>query len=140
MIPDDLRADHQLQPRRGDVVTLHERIEAAVRERMAVAQAASPGPWRLDPDFDDVFAVDDERCAEAYALTGRQQRATAAHIAANDPARILRDCERDLKVLERHAPAYEIPLRWVCRSRCKPVPCPELVETAEAYGITEEAA
>ena len=128
------------------MTTLHERIEAAVRERMAVAQAATPGPWSVDDHTyaETIYAGDDHTAVIAGGRWGGEASVfhsteDAIHIAANDPARILRDCERDLKVLERHAPAYEIPGRWVCRSRCKPVPCPELVEMAEAYGITEEA-
>ena len=69
-------------------MTLHERITAAVEKRLAVAQAASQphgGRWPMR-----MFA----------AALGPD---IAEHIADNGPARIIRDCRRDLKVLGRHA-------------------------------------
>jgi len=69
----------------------------------------------------------------------RYRLANATFIAANDPPRIIRDCQRDLKVLARHNREPGVLSAWVCR-RCRPVrrgPCAELLDLAEAYGIEE---
>jgi len=138
------------------VTTLHERIEAAVRERMALAEAAAadateewyryeryveakhPHPQIFDADEEPVLWL---------AMDGTQ--AVMDHIAANDPGRIVRDCERDLKVLGRHKQvvaegwgkdALVCELTWMA-SDGWPIdwPCDDIRDLAEAYGITEEA-
>jgi hypothetical protein len=69
----------------------------------------------------------------------------AAHIAANDPDRILRDVARDLDVLERHRDHYKLEPdagAWWCDQCDYPwIQCPELFGEhglAAAYQITDE--
>jgi hypothetical protein len=134
------------------VSPLHERIETAVKQRQAVAQAATPGPWQA---FGDSVAapIDQCNCAgggewphepgcgqEQIVYNTRELDAT--FIAANGPARIIRDCQRDLKVLERHVASPAFTERPVCLTCRRPgymmielLPCPELRDLAEAYGI-----
>ncbi|HEX3852631.1 MAG TPA: DUF6221 family protein [Polyangiaceae bacterium] len=66
-------------------------VTARLDEDEHTALAASPGPWHLNEEGDTVLAVDDIAAAEAFALSGPQQRATAAHIARHDPAHVLRE-------------------------------------------------
>lgn len=78
---------------------------------------------------------------------GDQANRNAAHIAANDPATVIRHCERDLKVLERHpgdrvycpgcgfGPPYA---KDGTEYRSHSRDCPEIADLATAYGITEE--
>lgn len=102
---------------------LHDQLEAAIKERLAVAQAAL-AVWP-EPDF--------------YA--SRPQ--WFAHINANGPDRVIRDCERDLKVLMRHGPArrlggtHEICAHdWADSDGWLSMwPCAEIADLAEAYGI-----
>jgi hypothetical protein len=68
-------------------------LTAQVDEDERVALASSPGPWCLNAEGDEVWAVDDELVAEVHALSSNQLRATAAHIALYDPARALREVE-----------------------------------------------
>jgi hypothetical protein len=66
-----------------------------------IAQAASPGPWGVNAEHDEVVAADDITVAEGFALSGRQLRATVDHIAAHDPARVLREVEAQRLLLAR---------------------------------------
>jgi hypothetical protein len=130
---------------------LHESIKAAVEQRLAVAQAATPGPWmwiagRVMQERGRVVISDADGLATA-------EPEDLAFIAANDPARIIRDCRRDLKVLARHQP-YEYapaepdpyggpdsPLLTACHwcldyyDQYPMYPCDEIRDLAEAYDI-----
>src|SRR5438552_3806378 len=97
-------------------MTLHDQLEAAIKERLAVAQAATAGPWisasntgRKD-GIALVGALASRGTGRAVAVLAdadvRQRHLDAKHIAANGPDRIVRDCERDLKVLARHKPSH----------------------------------
>lgn len=66
------------------------------------ANLASPGPWHLNPEQDEVWAVDDIEVATAFALSSNQQRNTARHIARHDPARVLREVEAKRRIIEQH--------------------------------------
>jgi ribosomal protein S18 acetylase RimI-like enzyme len=139
-------------------MSLHDRIEAAVRERMAVAQAATPGPWAIwrDLDFQGFYTVGDEAgvIAEGEVYIEGEVNPTAhvyvepdaEFIAANDPARILRDCAEDLGVLRRHRPcvghcetvpedSHQV---WCHRCSTGQLPCPEVLSLGRRCGITEE--
>lgn len=76
------------------------------------ASAASPGPWHVDAEADEVLAVDDIVVAEGFALSGRQLRATTRHIARHDPARVLREVDAKRRAVDhyedvrRHAPGH----------------------------------
>lgn len=74
-------------------------------EQERCALAASPGPWRVSEDGDEVIAVDDITVAEAFALSGNQVRTTADHIALNDPAFVLADIASKRAILEECAEA-----------------------------------
>ena len=122
---------------------LHARLLAAVRQRMETAQTADE--WWIP--FDDR----DNPCYDCSGWHAQQ----AAHINANDPATILRHCERDLKVLERHRPTDEgvCPVcvgepemveEWDAENEDESVywesrplawPCAEITDLAAAYGI-----
>jgi hypothetical protein len=118
-------------------MTLHERITAAVEKRLAVAQAATPGPWVYGGDLGAVVVIHDR---DSLSSVASARMADAAFVAANDPARIIRDCRRDLKVLARHRPTADIEGRgpfYNCRWCSAPVPrhCAEIRDLAEAYEI-----
>lgn len=132
---------------------LHTLIAAKVEEAERQALAASPGPWSLGDDGDEVLAADGIPAFEAFALSGRQQLATAAHAARHDPVAVLRRCEADRRVLARHSvdpdrsdsPWYATACEGCGTSGhlCDPVTenindCPELLDLAHAMGITKE--
>jgi hypothetical protein len=101
---------------------------ARLDETEAIAQGASPGPWHLNAEGDEVLAVDDVTVAEAFALSGRQQRATASHVALHDPDRALRDVAADRAILEHHRAVGYYPATDLGRSHywcsCgEPQPC-----------------
>ena len=82
----------------GMLSWLHQQIEA----RRALAESASPGPWTANAEHDEVLAVDGERVADGFALSGNQLRNTVDHIAFNDPRQIIADCEADLEIADLH--------------------------------------
>ena len=69
------------------------RLRAVVEKRLAVARAATPGPWRML--MVGRLVMGDYETA--------MPRPNGIHIALNDPADVILACERDLAVLERHA-------------------------------------
>lgn len=83
---------------------------------------------------------------DLYPRGGYAPDRDMAFIAANDPATVLRRCERDEKVLERHKPdgdwcatcrgvsdGYPHEATWVRW------PCPDFLDLAAEFGITEGA-
>lgn len=131
---------------------LHTTLTAAVQARLDVARAATPGPWRVCAEGSEGSRIAPasgtmrEQSRFIGIMNGRVQPEdgrNARHIALNDPAFVIRSGGRDVAVLKRHEPVYQIPLteggqRWVCRSRCKPVPCVELAELATVYGVEDQ--
>jgi len=125
---------------------LHERLTAAVEARLEVARAATPGPWAPDhPWLSDVVnsallgAVADCSVGTGYRA---QSLEDARHIAAHDPATVIRHCERDLRVLRRHKvchgldPAYcPHPQFNACHRCAQNHPCDEIRDLAEAYAV-----
>ncbi|MCX4993825.1 DUF6221 family protein [Streptomyces longwoodensis] len=79
-------------------------LRAQLDEDERTAQAASPGPWYVNAEHDEVMAVDDVTVAEGFALSGRQLRATVDHIARHDPARVLREIDTKRRLLDLHRP------------------------------------
>jgi hypothetical protein len=71
-------------------------------DEAALAEAASPGPWAVNDESDEVLAVDGITVAEGFALSGRQLRATTEHIARHDPARVLRGVEAKRQITKVH--------------------------------------
>lgn len=84
---------------------LRQQIEA----RKALAESASPGPWTANAEHDEVLAVDGERVADGFALSGNQLRNTVDHIVWNDPRQIIADCEADLAALGLHDDLHDCP-------------------------------
>lgn len=84
---------------------LHERLTAAVNARLEVARAArhgGDGDWSQNGHSGQ--RIEDERGEVVVYDEGSPSEAEAEHIAANDPATVIRHSERDLRVLERHTP------------------------------------
>lgn len=131
-------------------MTPHEALKAAVEERMRLAREATGRQWKPMAGkygamgIEGVFAV--HHRDRGYQPSGADE----AFIAANDPAFVLRQCERDLKVLERHQPVHMKPP--VACAWCKapsdafpdvPWPCREFRDLAEVYqidlGVSDES-
>jgi hypothetical protein len=80
---------------------LHERLTAAVNARLRITE-------RCTPVNADAGYAWEQRCETDVIDAAGVPVATnigpldAEHIAANDPATVIRHCLRDLKVLERH--------------------------------------
>jgi len=128
---------------------LHAQLTAAVMARMDVARAAAEGAgggdWRItEPAPCD--CCDRVHSESARVLTADNRY--SPHIAANGPDIILRHCQRDLRVLERHHP--ELFHTRATASRVRPIcdycvadaedepaayPCVEVRDLAAAYGI-----
>jgi hypothetical protein len=79
-------------------------LRARLDDDEKLARAASPGPWHVDEDSDEILAVDGIVVAEGFALSGRQLRATIQHIARHDPARVLAEVDTRRRILGLHAP------------------------------------
>ena len=143
-------------------MTLHARLEAAILARQERAQAAGArgGEWfatfyspmdewrvRDRPTAGQIVEViADEDCAEQVS----------EHIAAEDPAFVLRQCARDLKVLERHGRfeqkdwsrergIFTAPACTYCEltsndgdGLSRDWPCADLLDLADAYAIAIE--
>lgn len=77
-------------------------LRARYAERRALAEAASPAPWSFDVDEAEILAADGITVCEAFALSGNQLRATARHIAENDPNDVLDDLDAKLRILEHY--------------------------------------
>lgn len=78
------------------MTTLPERLKAAVTERLDLARAAervTPSPW----SYIEARSVLVDGRGRDLAVIGY---ADGRHAAANDPATVIRMCERDLKLLE----------------------------------------
>jgi len=118
---------------------LHESIKAAVEQRLAVAQAAAGWghpPWRYAPlsmNYDGIMGARGEHVM-TFAHHLEPVVDVVAFIAANDPARVIRDCQRDLKVLERHAPGNANYCSHGPHASIR-YPCVEIRDLAEAYDI-----
>lgn len=76
-------------------------LRARLDEDVEVAANASPGPWHVNAESDEVLAADDITVAEGFALSGRQLRATTAHVARHDPARVLAEVEAKRRMIAR---------------------------------------
>lgn len=100
-----------IDPVTGD---LHARLVAAVQRRLDVARAASY--YRTTPEY----------------VAGE----VLAWAKANDPATIVRHCERDLRVLERHRPIANGPIGGeICDYDGGAYPCPDAEDLAAAYAV-----
>jgi hypothetical protein len=136
------------------VSTLHDQLEAAIKERLAVAQAATPGPWRYNPSkaWHSPEDLPTRRNGEEFvgagpldatvgvAATGPadepQSMADATFIAANGPDRIIRDCTEDLWLLRKHPPCTDEDCAGGdCHSCTQFMPCSHVVSLMRRYGV-----
>lgn len=129
-----------LRLRRCAVSDLHERLTAAVNERLEVAQLAQAGPWHIGNVVDPTTPCNVHTFPGARGVADGVPWLDAEHIAANDPATVIRHCERDLRVLERHAPSGDRTATWcnVCMGELGDSldwPCDEIRDLATAYGV-----
>jgi hypothetical protein len=130
-------------------VDLHAWITQQVNRVEALAQGASPSPWRYDLDEGEVRAEDGIAVAEPFALSSRQLQATGQHIATHGPDAVLRRCEADRRILARHrADSSAAAFPGACEGcglddwglpNVETInDCPELLDLAHAHGVTEE--
>lgn len=77
-------------------------LRRQIEARKALAESASPWPWSANAEHDEVLAVDGERVADGFALSGNQLRNTVDHIVFNDPRQIIADCEAQLALIDLH--------------------------------------
>ncbi|MGW0837573.1 DUF6221 family protein [Streptomyces prunicolor] len=138
---------------------LHGWITQQVDETEAVARAAADGDsgeWFMGRKW-NVYRAEDETPSEdgetnelvAYGNVKDQSE----HIAHHDPAAVLRRCEADRRILERHrlatewtwahprdAPCYGCGTQGDCDDPLTDNlnQCPELWDLAHAHGITDE--
>ena len=100
------------------------------------ALQASPGPWHLNAEHDEVIAVDDIEVCTAFALNNNQLRNTARHIALHDPARVLREVTAKRAIVDAHPEGED---GWcgdeVALTGCRweKWPCPGLRHLAAIY-------
>ena len=119
---------------------LRDAITAKLELARAV-HAVDPGSWRLHLDRHTRWWILDPT-GDQLAEVGAQQ--DAAHIAANDPASVIRGCERDLRILDRHT-LLDLPSKHIfCPPDCRggdcrhcgiDWPCPDVVDLAYDLGI-----
>ena len=116
---------------------LYEQTNAAVEERLRLAEAASQGPWTADGPWRVLDAHRDPAVLGVpWAGGPDRNEANLGHIAANDPAFTIRACRADLARLDRHGP-LNIADGSVCEA-CPdgvPWPCVEARALAGIYGI-----
>lgn len=130
---------------------IHAKISAEVERRLAIARAATPGPWMAATHTgrkDGVSLVG----ATANRGTGRavavfadsnvyQRAADAEHAALHDPADSIRRYEYALKVLTRHAikPVWNggdlLHYRCAFCGRIESPACDDVADLAESLGI-----
>lgn len=144
---------------------LHSRIAVEIERRLAVARAATPGPWRHDPakQWHAPEDLAERRNGEEFVGAGKPTIAIAAtgpadhsqsmmdadHIALHDPADAERRYSAALRVLNRHAPAPRLtdPLRgevdpWDladCAHCDEALPCRDLRDLAASLGLSSAA-
>jgi hypothetical protein len=123
--------------------TLHDLLEAAIKERLAVAQKAAFAnlpPWRWGPISVRYDGLIDALNGIVLELTKRDiHRDSAAFIAANGPDRIIRDCTEDLRLLSQHEPDEADVLRGLdpecaCGHGLNRE-CPQVLSIGRRYGI-----
>lgn len=71
-----------------------------IAEDAVKARAASDAPWSCANGY-QVTSARDVEVATTFALSGREQRANAEHLARHDPQRVLSDCEAKRWIVQR---------------------------------------
>lgn len=118
--------------------TLHDRLRAELNRRLAVARAATPGPWELGIVHGTVM-VPERGTRLALGRTG----ADAAHIALHDPADAIRRYEGELQVLQQHTWSDRDKWRYGitcngCPNSAATWPCPEIRSLAGRLGVSAD--
>lgn len=132
---------------------LHGWITQQIKQREAVAHAATPGTWTFEvhrhrhtrePILFEVHPVAE---LEGNGDGGVLTEADAQHIALNDPPSVLRRCTADRKILSVHAAlGFDGSVHCDgCGVDYESGPlvenvndCPTLLALAEGYGLTPE--
>jgi hypothetical protein len=137
--------------------TLHARVRAAIEHRLALARAATPGPWdahaiSLHMDGSGTYRIwppGQQQILNSYM----RNSADAIHISCSDPASVLALCEGALRILDRHAPIVDSRGHTICDDcdeACHwreyeaddrhhaPWPCPNYTDLAAMFGVPEE--
>jgi hypothetical protein len=132
---------------------VHAAIIAAIRQRLALAEAATPGPWAIwrDLDHQGFYTVGDAAgvIPDGATITEGECNPTAhvyiepdaALIAANDPAWTVRMCRAALERMERHRP--QSPDVWpsgkprptACLQCMEDHPCPDVRAEAGVWDV-----
>lgn len=125
-------------------------LRQAIIARQERAQAATPGSWVSGELFGITGVWRGAKPTEGNSIFGahRSDRAWGgthedrAHIAAEDPIFVLRQCARDLRVLDRHVEDRDRSCVGCGfdsqEERMEQWPCPEILDLTEAYGIVIE--
>lgn len=132
---------------------LHGWITQQIDEAQRSAEAArgqGDGRWHHDASYPNGYVYDGGVQPVVYD-EGTPSAEEAEHIAAWDPATVLRRCEADRKILARHtlnpdAIWYEAAMCHGCGTEdemCYPRTenlndCPELLDLGHAHGLTDE--
>lgn len=127
-------------------------ITEALDQAERLARGASPGPWRhvgrnmIEPAAPiEVTEADWGRDGHTLMFVHANEGQGAwsvpdvAHIAANDPATVLRAVAADRRVLERHAPCGRFDhndLSGHCGVCWKRWPCEDIRDLADRLGVT----
>lgn len=129
---------------------LRDRLLAAVERRERLASEATPGPWAKVTDESPEFAVVVQDARGTWALGSGFYSYDAAHVAANDPAMVLRACTAHRRIVARYDEAVATAQRVASRPPDGPawhvvaaaaesrvaVLADVLHELADAYGVT----
>lgn len=78
-------------------------VYARLDEEVALARAASPGPWHVSEEFNEVLAADGTTVANKFAPGSEKLRATAEYIAHNDPPSALFELGLKRQLVDRAA-------------------------------------
>jgi hypothetical protein len=113
-------------------------LETAITERERMATSAAE---EFGPDWDYADGHVGPLGSVGTVATGAQEfmpPEQGLHVAANDPASVLRRCAADRRMLHRHAPSFSEPAgALICGHDDRRWPCPDIADLAEGYGWTE---
>lgn len=133
---------------------IHDKIRYELERRLAIARAATPGPWEMRNS--EVWWISQDLTeTEVVDAIGEesdpQTEPNARFIVEHDPADAIRRYTHALVILERHAPRRNPDWGTLeceyCASLCHsetglrcdrpdaPTPCPDLLDLAESLGI-----
>jgi hypothetical protein len=109
---------------------------------LSAAEWGEP-PWRsalISPKYDGIV---DARGGRVVVFAHHQDPVVDVvnFLVANDPATVIRHCERDLKVLERHQRRVDPSAWWLtycttCAGSTPRWPCHEILDLADAYAVS----